>query len=68
MLEVLAQNIKGEQCAISVYEKIAALTKDSDIVTFNMATQIMADEVLHEEELKQKRIFKGLSTALKGKV
>jgi len=52
VLEVLAQNIKGEQCAISVYDKIATLTKDSDIVTYNMATQIMADEVLHEEELQ----------------
>lgn len=52
VLEVLAQNIKGEQCAISVYERISQLTKDSDIVTFNMATQIMADEVLHEEELQ----------------
>ncbi|MCI4399849.1 MAG: ferritin [Campylobacteraceae bacterium] len=52
VLEVLAQNIKGEQCAISVYNKIATLTKDSDIVTYNIATQIMADEVLHEEELQ----------------
>lgn len=52
VLEVLAQNIKGEQCAISVYESLAALTKDRDIVTFNIANQIMADEVLHEEDLQ----------------
>lgn len=46
------QNIKGEQCATSVYDKIATLTKDNDIVTYNIATQIMADDVLHEEELQ----------------
>lgn len=69
VLEVLAQNIKGEQCAISVYDKIATLTKDSDIVTYNIATQIMADEVLHEEELQalQEDIL-GFIETFKGRV
>lgn len=69
VLNVLAQNIKGEQCAISVYDKITALTKDSDLVTYNMATQIMADEVLHEEELQalQQDIL-GFIETFKGRV
>ncbi len=69
VLEVLAQNIKGEQCAIGVYDKIATLTKDSDIVTYNIATQIMADEVLHEEELQalQEDIL-GFIETFKGRV
>ena len=69
VLEVLAQNIKGEQCAISVYEKLSTITKDSDIVTYNIATQIMADEVLHEEELQalQEDIL-GFIETFKGKV
>jgi len=69
VLEVLAQNIKGEQCAISVYERIAELTKDSDIVTFNMANLIMADEVLHEEELQAlQEDIQGFIDSFKGKV
>lgn len=69
VLNVLAQNIKGEQCAISVYDKITTLTKDSDLVTYNMATQIMADEVLHEEDLQalQEDIL-GFIETFKGKV
>ena len=69
VLEILAQNIKGEQCAISVYERIAELTKDSDIVTFNMANLIMADEVLHEEELQAlQEDIQGFIDSFKGKV
>jgi len=69
VLEVLAQNIKGEQCAISVYERLADLTKDKDIVTFNIANQIMADEVLHEEELQAlQEDIQGFIDSFKGKV
>ncbi|MGE4398096.1 MAG: ferritin-like domain-containing protein [Campylobacterales bacterium] len=69
VLEVLAQNIKGEQCAISVYERLAELTKDKDIVTFNIANQIMADEVLHEEELQAlQEDIQGFIDSFKGKV
>jgi len=69
VLEVLAQNIKGEQCAISVYESLAELTKDRDIVTFNIANQIMADEVLHEEELQAlEQDIQGFIDSFKGKI
>jgi bacterioferritin len=49
---LLEQNIKGEQCAISVYKKIIDYTKDKDPVTYDIALQIMSDEIEHEEDLE----------------
>ena len=49
---LLEQNIKGEQCAISVYKAMMDETKDGDPVTYNMALQILQDEVEHEEDLQ----------------
>ncbi|MBN1270164.1 MAG: ferritin [Kiritimatiellae bacterium] len=50
--KVLDQNIKGEQCAISVYKKLADLTALKDPVTYNMVVSILQDEVEHEEDLQ----------------
>jgi len=50
--KVLDQNIKGEQCAIGVYNELLQFTKDKDPVTYNMVLTILQDEVLHEEELQ----------------
>jgi len=49
---LLEQNIKGEQCAISVYQKLSELTALKDPITYNMVVGIMADEVEHEEDLQ----------------
>jgi len=49
---VLEQNIKGEQCAIGVYEKLMKITKDAVPVTYNIALQIIEQEVEHEEDLQ----------------
>ena len=49
---LLKQNIKGEQCAIEVYKKLADFTKDKDILTYNLAIKIMTDEIEHEEDLE----------------
>jgi len=49
---LLEQNIKGEQCAISVYKRIVELTATKDPVTYNMVLQILQDEVEHEEDLQ----------------
>jgi bacterioferritin len=49
---VLKQNIEGEQCAIDVYNKLLAATKDKDVVTHNIALEILEDEVEHEEDLQ----------------
>lgn len=49
---LLEQNIKGEQCAIAFYSKLANMTRDKDPVTYNIAVQILSDEVEHEEDLQ----------------
>ena len=49
---LLDQNIKGEQCAISVYNAMLNQTREADPVTYNMALQILQDEVEHEEDLQ----------------
>ncbi len=50
--EVLAQNIKGEQCAIDVYQKLLQTVKDTDPVTYNIVLTILQQEVEHEEDLQ----------------
>jgi bacterioferritin len=53
VLKILDQNIKGEQCAIDVYNKILqTLRGTNDGITFNMIRKIMEDEVEHEEDLE----------------
>jgi len=52
VVKILEDSIKGEQCAISVYSKLADMTKDKDIVTYDIVSQILADEVEHEEDLQ----------------
>ena len=49
---LLEQNIKGEQCAIGVYQRLIEMTREKDPVTYNMALQILQDEVEHEEDLE----------------
>ena len=49
---VLKQNIKGEQCAIDVYQGLLETVKDKDPVTYNMVMEILEDEVEHEEDLQ----------------
>ncbi len=48
---ILAQNIRGERCAIQRYQEISAYTEGKDYVTHTIATQILADEVEHEKDL-----------------
>ncbi|MDR0968950.1 MAG: ferritin [Lentimicrobiaceae bacterium] len=48
---VLAQNIRGERCAIQRYQEIASYTEGKDYVTHTIATEILAEEVEHEKDL-----------------
>ena len=52
VVSILEDSIKGEQCAISTYSNIADIVKDKDIVTYNIVSEILADEVEHEEDLQ----------------
>ena len=50
--KILEQNISGEQCAINVYNSIIGEIGLKDPVTYNLAVQILQDEVEHEEDLQ----------------
>ena len=50
--KILEQNIVGEQCAINVYNSIIEEIGLKDPVTYNLAVQILQDEVEHEEDLQ----------------
>lgn len=52
VVSILEDAIKGEQCAIQVYSSLVELTRDKDIVTYDIVSQILADEVEHEEDLQ----------------
>jgi len=52
VMKLLEQNIKGERCAIGVYNAMIKETQSIDPVTYNMAIQILGDEVEHEEDLQ----------------
>ena len=49
---LLDQNIKGEQCAIDTYQKLAGFTRDTDPVTYEIVLSILTDEIEHEEDLQ----------------
>jgi bacterioferritin len=49
---LLEQNIAGEQCAIEVYKELMDFTESVDRVTYEMALQIMTEEIEHEEDLQ----------------
>ncbi|MDD4149801.1 MAG: ferritin-like domain-containing protein [Bacteroidales bacterium] len=49
---ILNQNLKGERCAIQRYQDIAEFTNGKDHATYQMAVQIMNDELEHEEDIE----------------
>jgi bacterioferritin len=50
--KIVEQNIDGERCAIGVYQSLIEEVGLKDPVTYNMALQILQDEVEHEEDLQ----------------
>ncbi|HQR73049.1 MAG TPA: ferritin-like domain-containing protein [Sulfurovum sp.] len=52
VVSILEDSIKGEQCAISIYSQLVDMTRDKDIVTYDIVSEILADEVEHEEDLQ----------------
>ncbi len=49
---ILDQAISGEQCAITTYSNVLDIVRDKDIITYDLISQILADEVEHEEDLQ----------------
>ncbi len=50
--KLLEQNIRGEQCAIGVYDDLMKLSAGKDPITYNIALRILEQEVEHEEDLQ----------------
>jgi len=50
--KLLEQNIKGEQCAIAVYNKLLKMVEGKDSITAHLVLEILEDEVKHEEDLE----------------
>jgi len=48
---ILIENIKGEQCAIGFYNDLLKKVAGKDFLTYEMVTKILADEVMHEQDL-----------------
>ncbi|MBN2287295.1 MAG: hypothetical protein JXQ26_10800 [Tissierellales bacterium] len=49
---ILQQNLDGERCAIQRYEEIAEYTYGKDHSTYQMAIQILNDELEHEHDIE----------------
>jgi len=52
VVSILEDSIKGEQCAITIYSELVDMTRNKDIVTYDIVSEILADEVEHEEDLQ----------------
>lgn len=48
---ILAQNLVSERCAIHRYREIIAYTRDTDYTTAKMATEILEEELDHEQDI-----------------
>jgi len=48
----LEQNLKGERCAIQRYQEIADFTDGKDNATYQMAVQILNEELKHENDIE----------------
>ena len=49
---ILEQNLKGERCAIQRYQEIADFTAGKDHSTYQLAVQILNEEVEHENDIE----------------
>jgi len=49
---ILEQNLKGERCAIQRYQEIADFTEGKDHSTYQMAVQILNEELEHENDIE----------------
>lgn len=49
---ILQQNLEGERCAIDRYQKIASFTHGKDYATYEMAINILNEELEHEHDIE----------------
>lgn len=51
-VEILYQNLRGERCAIQRNQEIAYFTAGKDHATHQMATNILNEELEHEQDIE----------------
>ena len=51
IMNLLKQNLDAERCAIVRYQQICDMTFGKDYATFKMATDILKEELEHEQEI-----------------
>ncbi len=51
-IPILKQNLKGERCAIGVYNNLLEELKGKDHITFHLLLKILEEEIEHEEDLQ----------------
>ncbi len=49
---ILEQNLRGERCAINRYQTLADFTIGKDYATYQMAVNILNDELEHENDIE----------------
>lgn len=47
---IIQQGVEGERCAIEVYNKLLLMTRDKDLVTYDILLEILKDEIEHEAD------------------
>lgn len=52
IVSILNDNLKGERCAIIRYQELADYTFGKDHKTYKIVTQILEDELEHEQEIE----------------
>ncbi|NGX63051.1 MAG: Bacterioferritin [Candidatus Anoxychlamydiales bacterium] len=51
-IKILNQNLKGERCAIGIYNNLLKKLKDKDGETFHIVCHILREELKHENDLE----------------
>ena len=51
-IKILNQNLKGERCAIGIYNNLLKKLKDKDGETFHIVCHILREELKHETDLE----------------
>lgn len=49
---IIELGVEGERCAIEAYNHLLEITKDKDVITYNMVLSILEDEVEHETDFE----------------
>lgn len=51
VMNLIAQNLTAERCAIARYQKICDMTFGKDYETFRISAKILKEEIEHEQEI-----------------